>query len=88
MSIIITRQDIIAACGNPIDRLKLRTYMHDKREEHGSVILHLGEETLGISLAAIGGVEWCDEVWVIRQIGPATCIKNRYREAPYDEMFF
>ena len=101
MSIVITAKDVKTFCGNPVDHIKVRTYMRDIRDIYGSVILHLDENHLNawiekhgdhkVSLLTI--VEstvaaYCDEVWLIRQIGAATCLKNRYRSTPYDEMFF
>lgn len=88
MNKILTIQDLHTVCGKPIDRLKFRAYMGDLKDEYEMIILHIGEEheNSGITLHSYG--QYADEVWIIRQIGPATCIKNRNRATPYDEMFF
>lgn len=88
MSKILTGTEIRKVYGANRDWHAVSIFLLNQQEEDSYLILHIAEEDVGKSLLPVVVMQYCSEVWIIRQIGPATCIKHRYRPTPFDCMFF
>ena len=85
--LIITTKDIESACGTiSPSRDEVRQYLHQLRDEDDYLVLHLPED-YKIKSYIHEVMCQCMEVWIIRQIGPAKCIKHRYRPTPFECLF-
>ena len=84
---VITPTDIEKACGTKSpDHRQVREYMIEQLADDGYLILHVGEDYKGKCLS-YSAMMYAHEVWIIRQIGAARCIKHRYKNTPFECLF-
>lgn len=84
---VITLTDIEKACGTRSPRHEqVREYMIAQKKEDDYLVLHIGEDYNG-RCSAYSGMTFANEVWIIRQIGAARCIKHRHRATPFECLF-
>lgn len=87
---VITPTDIERACGRGIlSRQLVRQYILDQQEkdEDGYIVFHIGENYKDRSVTH-EAMMYCHEAWIIPEIGPARCIKHRYKDTPFVSWFF
>lgn len=84
---VITIADIHKACGDNPGWPDVVEYMMDCLQEDDYLVLHIPEEYQSKGGTKAVAMLYVHEAWVIRQVGPATCIKHRAKETPFDCWF-
>lgn len=85
---VITIAEIKKACGGEDANWRVvMEYMMRQQKEDDYLILHMPEDYKSQGGIKVIAMLYCHEAWIIRQIGPATCIKHRSKETPFECWF-